>query len=348
MISWAMRGSLREIHDGIQLLSYRDDEDFINKTRAALNFIRSHDPLNYARIRRFLDMVTDLGFAGGYYDSDRRAYHADQFEARDESTVSYAAGIIHEAIHGRLERCRIPYRGNEARHENLCKQVQARFLDKVGEHRLANMVRSSEEWWLVEAVRSRRAAFLEHMRHHYRSEGGMHGFCLARFYGVALGKQNRESTLKPLRQYKQNQFDALEFDCDRDGKADQWEYYEEGVLKMIELDSQRGGWVNQRTVYSNGELCRIENLKQDGTTEHLGFVKHSKQGTRKEIYWTTPEGHLTAIQLYIGTQLIGKAIVDDKGTVIETKGQPRYRVGQKVVISGTICLGNSGATILIS
>ena len=277
---------MEEDQDGIRLLSHRYDEDFIEKTRDALTLIKTHDPLNYRRVTRFLRMITDLGFGESYYDPRYHACHVDQLELRKESIPHYAAGLIHEAVHGRLERCQIPYQGNEARHENLCKQVQVRFLERIGEQRLANIVRSTEDWWSDETVHERRTMFLEAMRDEYKAHGTVPDQCLGRFYGM-LARRSRQQgqipKLKLLRQYKQDHLDVLEFDRDGDGKVDQWEYYDEGVITMVEMSIRRDDLVDQRHIYVNGLLSRIEKLGPDRAVTNIGYVTYYKQGTQKKI-----------------------------------------------------------------
>lgn len=339
---WIMiRSAKAESHDGIQLLSTEEDQAFFLKTHQALDLIKDKDPLNYRRAQCFLRFITDFGI-GGHYDSAHKAFHVDMFLFKNESLEEYAAEIIHEAIHGRLDRCRIPHQREPARHESICQQVQVRFLKRIGQDELAHGVQLARDWWLPEALKGRVAAHIESQREQLSTKPGLLNRWSASFYG-ALASWNRKPPMNGegaetiLRTYKQGSLDVFEIDNNGDGKADTRVYVEGGAIRQSDSDSQGSGRWDYRGFYTDGRLTRCEWLSSDGAIEKLGYVKYLKQGTQSEIYWTNPNGQLESVAFCngppnAGESAVGYAAVDSMGVVTAAQGRTRYKMGEKVSI----------------
>lgn len=352
--AWIVRNAEQETYDNLRLLSLDKDQTFFAKTRQALDLIKTRDPLNYQRVRTFLRLITDFSY--GHYDIYHQAYHANRFELKEESLESYASGIIHEAIHGRLQRCRTPYRANTARHESICKQVQLRFLTRIGAHELAQSLRSTRDWWLPQAKKEKIAQYVQSAKKESLREGGIASH-LAVGWLTAIqkftGHAQADGEPRVMRTYKEGNIDVSEVDYNGDGKTDGWIYAEgdtllrcerdmngdgqldwwgswEGNQARIELDTRGSGKIDRRFVLTDGLLSRSEwDTNGDGAADKIGVVRYYKQQTESVIYWFTSTGDVFAIEYRAGDSVIGEAAVQG-GVVTNTTGRTRHKVGEKI------------------
>ncbi len=329
LIALIMRNAKRETYENLQLLSYfskAGDQTFFEKTRQALDFIKTNDSLNYRRVQRFLRLITDFGI-GGHYDAHYHAFHVDRFRLQRETIECYASGIIHEAIHGRLEHCRISYRENAARHEYLCKKLQVRFLKKVGQDELAQTLQFARDWWLPESKRR----YMESLKGEVAKESWLAYRALE--VGLAVqklsGKPQASHREALVRTYKQGDCDVSEYDYNKDGKTDCW-IYREGNTIRVERDLKASGKVDYRKFLEGGKETRFEwDEDGDSVMEKIGRVKYYKQDTESEIYSFTSNGSLYNVQYRVGRNVVGQAAISD-GVVTNTQGRVRHNAGERI------------------
>jgi hypothetical protein len=119
---------------------------------AALQFIQSHDPRRFARVKRHISWVVncdlELGMAAEYnYDTRTCALDFQEPEPNSDRSVAvgtYARRLIHEATHGAVLERGIAYSPDlRARVEALCVAEENRFVCRVArsEPELADRLR---------------------------------------------------------------------------------------------------------------------------------------------------------------------------------------------------------------
>lgn len=277
--------------------------------------------------------MTDFGI-GGHYDAHYQAFHMDRFRLQQETVESYASGMIHEAIHSRLERYRIPYRGNAARHEHICKGVQIRFLKRVGQEELAQTLQFADNWWLPEPIRRSSVDYLKSLRAEVAQQSGLADRVVEGGLGAMQtffdrSKENSREAL--VRTYKQGTCDVLEYDYNKDGKTDCW-IYREGDTIRVERDLKASGKVDYRKFLEGGKETRFEWDKDgDGVMEETGCVKYYKQDTESEVYSFTSNGSLYNVQYRIGRNIVGRVTVSD-GVITKTEGRIPHNIGERISV----------------
>ena len=337
LVALMMRGAKRETYENLQLLCYfskERDRTFFEKTRQALDFIKTHDVLNYGRVCQFLRLITNFGI-GGHYDAHYQAFHVDRFRLQQETVESYASEMIHEAIHGRLRRCRIPYRGNAARHEHICKAVQIRFLRRVGQEELAQNLQFADNWWLPEPRRRSRDDYLKSLGVEVAKESGLVNRVVESGLGAMqklIGGSKGNSEEAFVRTYKQGNCDVFECDYNKDGKTDCWIYCEGNTIR-VEQDLKASGKIDRRTFVEGGKATRLEwDEDGDGVMERIGCVKYYKQDTESAIYWFTATGSLRNIQYRVGVNIVGQLTVSE-GVITNAEGHVPHNVGERISMS---------------
>jgi hypothetical protein len=136
---WIYRKCESARFDGIALVDWDETPHFVTIVTAALKVIKENDPRRFHRVQREIRFVVNCTrpFGGGAYFSDTKACEFE-FEAlrSDEEiqfyTYWYACALVHEATHGRLQSCGIPYTpDNRARIEKLCVTEERRFARRL-------------------------------------------------------------------------------------------------------------------------------------------------------------------------------------------------------------------------
>lgn len=144
------RKSANVIFDGIGLLHMNfgdQDADFQEVTQDALSLIRRTDPRRYSIVVRELRYIGNTGVLCGvlfggiaFYHRWLRACTVDfgscQLKKGSEHyewyLAWYAACLVHEATHGRLESLCFPYtKRTKARIERICTAEQCRFACRI-------------------------------------------------------------------------------------------------------------------------------------------------------------------------------------------------------------------------
>ncbi len=125
----------------------KDGLTFINATKAALDLIHQNDPKRFQIVQhevRIIYNVPLLSFAKytrtyrqcsvdfGYYVKNGRTYLSTQNEHYEWHLAGYAAVIVHEATHGRLESLYFPYnKVTRVRIERICCAEEGRFAARL-------------------------------------------------------------------------------------------------------------------------------------------------------------------------------------------------------------------------
>lgn len=122
--------------DGIWIESRRGEPADLMRVEAALQLIKQHSPIDYARVVRELERIrVDLLFyaVGAYRRSIRACIIDSRYMDRPDSTVERLASIVvHEATHARLERYGIEYNEERrARIEAICYRRQLAFAARL-------------------------------------------------------------------------------------------------------------------------------------------------------------------------------------------------------------------------
>ena len=131
---WLSKGS---IIDGLWVGSFEGKpHPALRRVEEALQLIKCHDALSYARITRNLDRiwVNLLPSARAHYDTSINACVFDERHVLSETTTieQIASTIIHEATHARLEGWGIFYaEAMRARIEAICLRRELSFLRKL-------------------------------------------------------------------------------------------------------------------------------------------------------------------------------------------------------------------------
>lgn len=139
------------------------DAAIMGKVEAALELVRSNDPLRYRRITRDLERIWVCGLIGarGQYDAAVRMCRLDVKYVETSPPESVASTIVHEATHGYPCMRKIGY-PEALRHriEQICFRQEILFVEKLpsavaevaGVRR--NMARG-EGFWTNESFRER-------------------------------------------------------------------------------------------------------------------------------------------------------------------------------------------------
>lgn len=124
----------------------------LGRVEEALQLIKRHDPLGYARITRNLDRiwVNLLPSAQAHYDRSLNACVLDErYILGDTMTLEKIASIlIHEATHARLEGWGITYlEARRVRIEAICLRRELSFLNKLPDtEALRDEIARTLEW----------------------------------------------------------------------------------------------------------------------------------------------------------------------------------------------------------
>jgi hypothetical protein len=107
------------------------EAEALDRVRRVLRFLHGTDPLRFRWVQRYVRHV--VVWPGDYTAYDRRGgihLSGRYLHAAPEAIV--AGGLVHEAVHLRIQRCRIEYRPRlRERIETICTREQAAFLRKV-------------------------------------------------------------------------------------------------------------------------------------------------------------------------------------------------------------------------
>ncbi len=124
--------------DGLWVGSFesRKPRAGLRRVEDALQLIKQHDSLHYARVIHNLARVwvNLLPYAHAHYDVSLEACVLDERFVLRETTAleEIAAAIIHEATHARLERYGIGYDENDrSRIEAVCLRRELNFIAKL-------------------------------------------------------------------------------------------------------------------------------------------------------------------------------------------------------------------------
>ena len=136
---WIYRRYETARFDGIILVDWADTPHFTRIITAALKLIKENDPRRFRRVQRQIRFVVSCTrpFGGGAYFSDAKTCEFDFVVLRSDDDVEfytpwYACALVHEATHGRLESCGIPYTPeNRTRIEKLCVAEEQRFVRRL-------------------------------------------------------------------------------------------------------------------------------------------------------------------------------------------------------------------------
>jgi hypothetical protein len=149
------RASFR--YAGIALVDDRIDKRdndfaFVAATVEALRLIERVDPRRFRQVRRYLQCIVNRELlSGGQYNHRHHACFVDfaRYQLgpgepyREWRLAQYAALIVHEATHGRLDTAYFPYsRNTRAQAERICVAEERRFVARL----------RSEEYDLSECV----------------------------------------------------------------------------------------------------------------------------------------------------------------------------------------------------
>jgi hypothetical protein len=140
--------------DGLWVGSFESNKPRVGLRRVedALQLIKHHDSLHYARVIHNLERVwvNLLPYAFAHYDLSLKACVLDErFVLRETTTLEeIASSIIHEATHARLERCGISYNENDrSRIEAVCLRRELNFIARLPHSEpLREQVARTLEW----------------------------------------------------------------------------------------------------------------------------------------------------------------------------------------------------------
>lgn len=148
--------------DGIVLVDLRENSPrFRDCVLAALERVKSYDPLRFRRIQRRLSWIVNCTLTGigtGQYHHDTRSCEIDfddhVYDADPEwCVVWFGSLLVHEATHGTIRAHGILYTPElRSRIERLCVAEQHRFLDRLSasEPELASRAREDfdeSDWY---------------------------------------------------------------------------------------------------------------------------------------------------------------------------------------------------------
>lgn len=132
----------------------------VQRVGAALDLIKTYDYRRFIRVERNLRRIALISAGGEFYHHGLRAYVVDLDNLKRRPIPEFAATIVHEATHARLERAGIhTTRSNQGRIEGICTEEAAAFAERLpGEQGLAERLRRTLEnpWWMPEELRRRR------------------------------------------------------------------------------------------------------------------------------------------------------------------------------------------------
>lgn len=156
--------------DGLWVGAFCGDEQKVfEKLRSAFEFIQKYDPSRYKRILREFDKVWVIslpGYPAGFAPDNRRCVIDDRHVLT--SPVEFiASSLVHEATHGRLDRCGFGYSEDiRYRVERLCIRQERAFAARIPGNealleRIDRKLNIPAEYWTDESAKVRfRAGFL--------------------------------------------------------------------------------------------------------------------------------------------------------------------------------------------
>jgi hypothetical protein len=119
----------------------REDADFVEITKEALALIRCIDPGRYGIIVRHIRYIVNNGLIDGadynrYLRMCMVGFGGFRLEKGSEHyewyLAWYAAGLVHEATHGRLHSLWFPYtKATRVRIERICHAEERRFASRI-------------------------------------------------------------------------------------------------------------------------------------------------------------------------------------------------------------------------
>jgi len=112
------------------------DPLFVEKTKEALDFIESTDPLRFKRVQRFIKVIVHSNRALASYNHKMNSCSVGfaHFHFEDDAPYKipwYACTLIHEATHGAFHNRKIPYtRRTQEKVEYFCVLEEWKFSQK--------------------------------------------------------------------------------------------------------------------------------------------------------------------------------------------------------------------------
>jgi len=160
---WSWRELTLGRHLGISIVGASIDtasqRELLQRTIEALNLLQQSDQRRLRRVQTYLKHIVHDELPGplAKFDGRAEACYVDfarfQFDRAPASMVwAYAAILVHESTHGRIERSRIPYDAtHRARIERLCEAEAVRFLRRHSQQ-------AAEAWHRIAAKPGRHVA----------------------------------------------------------------------------------------------------------------------------------------------------------------------------------------------
>jgi hypothetical protein len=107
------------------------ETEALTRIRGVLGLLRATDPLRFRWIERYVRHI--VVWPGDYTAYDRRGgIHVSGRYLRAAPEAVLAGGLVHEAVHLRIQRCRVQYEPRlRERIETRCTREQAAFLRNV-------------------------------------------------------------------------------------------------------------------------------------------------------------------------------------------------------------------------
>jgi hypothetical protein len=115
------------------------DPLFVEKTKAALDFIADTDPLRFKRVQRFIKIIarSNRGLASYNQKFNSCSVGFAHFHFEDDAPYKipwYARTLIHEATHGVFHHRKIPYtKRTREKIEYFCVLEEWRFTQRFGD-----------------------------------------------------------------------------------------------------------------------------------------------------------------------------------------------------------------------
>ena len=127
------------IEDGFDGAHHFIDPLFVDKTKAALDFIETTDPLRFKRVQRFIKVIVHSNRALAKYNHKLNLCYVgfSHFHFEDDAPHKipwYACTLIHEATHGVFRSRKIPYtKRTKEKVEYYCVLEEWKFSQKFND-----------------------------------------------------------------------------------------------------------------------------------------------------------------------------------------------------------------------
>ena len=137
-----------------------DTPEVFERIRSALVLLRESQPWRLGAIQRGFRYVLIIPGGGPFYSLDLRCCVVDRKAVLGAPAARLAALLVHEAVHARLHRWKIPQDGQHAdRVEAVAIRAELAFLEtqpNMEPHACALREAAAKKWWRPEAIRARR------------------------------------------------------------------------------------------------------------------------------------------------------------------------------------------------